>query len=100
MIHHILLFRFKKDMPLSKRDEIFRKFEFCKSRLDGFIEIQHGKNISIKQHLSGGFNYGAIMTFRDESAIAQYNTMKEHIDAQNIQKPYLEEVLVFDILQD
>jgi hypothetical protein len=97
MIQHILLFRFNEEMPKERRDDIFRKFEICRNKLKGFIDLQHGENLSSKQQLSGGFNYGAIMTFENIDAISEYNKMKEHYEAQALQKPFLEEVLVFDI---
>jgi len=97
MIQHILLFKFTNDIPDSVISDIIDKFNDCKAQLNGFISLQHGKNISTKKHLSGNFNYCVIMSFNDLDSLNEYNTLKEHKEAQELQKPFLDEVLVFDI---
>ena len=97
MIQHILLFRFHEGTSSEAIENIMNKFLECKEKLPEFVNMQHGSNVSAKKHLSKGFTYGVIMTFTNQEAIAKYNELDEHKEAQELQKPYLEEVLVFDI---
>ena len=97
MIQHILLFRFHENTPAGAIDKIMNKFLECREKLLGFIDMQHGPNASTKRELSKGLTYGVIMTFTDKEAIAKYNELDEHKEAQQLQKPYVKEVLVFDI---
>lgn len=97
MIHHILLFKFEKETTDEDITKIMLKFEECKNKLSGFLNFIHGRNTSIKTHLSKGFNYGAIMSFDNNESIMKYNELPEHKEAQELQKPFLEEVLVYNI---
>jgi DNA primase len=97
MIRHILLFKFRDGTPNEAINKIIDKFLECKSKLAGFTAMDYGPNVSTKRDLGRGFNYGIIMSFRDAAAIAEYNTLEEHKQAQQLQAPYVEEVLVFDI---
>ena len=73
------------------------KFLECKEKVPGFESMQFGENISSKKQLSAGFTYGVIMNFSSHEAIDAYNQLNEHKEAQELQKPYVESVLVFDI---
>lgn len=97
MIKHILLFKFKEDTPENAINKIIEKFKECKNKIDGFLDIEYGVNVSDKKNLSEGFTFAVIMVFSDKKAIDAYNNLKEHQDAQELQKPYLDKVLVFDI---
>ena len=97
MIQHILLFRFNENIPSEVIGEIMNKFVECKDKLPEFINFQHGTNVSSKKQLCKGFTYGVIMTFENNEAITKYNNLEEHKEAQKLQEPYLEDVLVFDI---
>lgn len=97
MIKHILLFKFKENTPAGEIKKIIDKFYECKNKVAGFKDIEYGENISEKKHLSRGFNYAVIMSFTDKATIEEYNKLDEHRDARELQKPYLEDILVFDI---
>ena len=97
MIQHILLFKFKEDIPKDAISKIMDKFNECKEKISGFKSIQFGENISSKKHLSQGFTYCVIMDFESQEDMLKYNNLNEHKEAQELQKPYLEDVLVFDI---
>ena len=97
MIQHILLFKFRPGTPDEAIQKIVNKFLECKEKLAGFTSMDYGRNVSAKQELSKGFNYGVIMSFENEGVISLYNGLEEHKEAQQLQVPYVEEVLVFDI---
>ena len=99
MIYHILLFKFNEDTTEKDISNIMLKFEECKEKCEGFVDFVHGNNTSSKIHLSMGYDYGAIMIFSDSESIKVYNELPEHKEAQKLQKPFLEEVLVYDIEQ-
>ncbi len=97
MIRHILLFKFKENTPREAISKIMDKFNECKEKISGLKSIQSGENISSKKHLSQGFTYCVIMTFESQDELLGYNKLDEHKEAQELQKPYVEEILVFDV---
>lgn len=97
MIKHIVLYKFKDTISKNTINDIFEKFNHCKSILKGIMDIQFGDNCSLKKHLDHGFNYGLFMTFENREVIKEYNELEEHKEAQAIMKEYQEDVLVFDI---
>lgn len=97
MIQHILLFKFNEKTTPDAIKKIMDKFLECKERMPGFESMQFGENVSSKKHLGAGFKYGVIMNFSSQEDIDAYNKLEEHKDAQELQKPYVEDVLVFDI---
>lgn len=99
MIKHVVLYKFKSSISQDEIEKIISNFDKCKEILgaDNLIEVQFGKNCSLKKELDNGFNYGLFMTFKDEDVIKEYNKLEFHKNAQEIMKPYQEKLLVFDI---
>ena len=98
MIKHILLFKFRQNTPQDTIDKIMDLFKQCENKLSGLTKIEHGKNTSSKKHLDCGFNYCVIMHFEKKEDIDNYGLLTEHKQAQELQKPCVEKVLVFDIV--
>ncbi|MBQ3145244.1 MAG: Dabb family protein [Clostridia bacterium] len=98
MIKHVVLYKFKPQISEEEINEIISNFNRCKEALENrLIEIEFGKNCSLKKEFDNGFEYGLFMTFKDETAIKDYNQLEFHKNAQEIMKPHQEKLLVFDI---
>ncbi len=97
MIQHILLFKFNEGTSPESIKKIRDKFLECKKLLPGFESMQSGENISSKKHLSAGYTHAVIMNFRSNEDIDAYNSLNEHKESQELQKPHVKDVLVFDI---
>lgn len=96
MLTHLLLFKLRPETPEAALKGIVSKFAECKARVDGFTELHAGPNVSPK-NLGRGYKFAVVMTFTDQSALDEYNVLEEHREAQKLQEPWVEEVLVFDI---
>ena len=97
MIQHILLFKFNEGTQPESIRKIRDKFFECREKLPGFESMQFGENISSKKHLGAGYTHAAIMNFRSKEDIDAYNSLDEHKEAQELQKPHVKDVLVLDI---
>lgn len=97
MIKHVVLYKFSDTISADVINDIIKKFNCCKEKLDGIIEINFGYNCSLKKHFDHGFNYGLFMTFENKETIIKYNELDEHKKAQEIMSKYQEDLLVFDI---
>lgn len=97
MIKHVVLYKFKDTISSDIISDIIEKFNDCKEKLDGIIDINFSDNCSLKKHLNHGFNYGLFMTFENKEVIKRYNELDEHKKAQEIMSKYQEDLLVFDI---
>ena len=94
MIRHIVLYQFD-NIPQSAIASFMEKYRECEELAN--LKIEAGENISSKLELSGGFNFGLLMTFGNVEDIKKYNELKQHLDAKEIIQPYLKDTLVFDI---
>jgi len=94
MIRHIVLYSFEK-IPQDVISSFMKKYRECEKLVN--VKIEAGENTSSKKELSGGFNFGMLMTFGGADDLVKYNTLQQHLDAKAIMAPYLKNTLVFDI---
>jgi len=94
LIRHIVLYQFEK-IPKKVISLFMEKYRACENLVN--VKIEGGENVSSKVELSGGFNFGLLMTFGGSDDLEKYNTLKSHMDAKAIMAPYLKNTLVFDI---
>jgi len=77
MVHHLVLFRFRDDLPAGEVAAVFAELRALQERIDGITGFSGGADAS-KEGLSRGFTHGFCMTFRDAEARDAYLPHPEH----------------------
>jgi hypothetical protein len=77
MVHHLVLFRFRADLPADAVAAMFTQLRSLQERIDGITGFSGGADAS-REGLTKGFTHGFCMTFRDEAARDAYLPHPEH----------------------
>ena len=100
-VKHVVLLRFKADVPAPKIDGIFSKLEGLKEEIPGLIDFSGGAYSSL-EGMNKGFTHGFVMTFSDEASRDAYLPHPEHekvkIDIVAALEGGIEGVVAFDWL--
>ena len=81
MIRHIVLLRFRPDVPEAKRTALVAALQPLKERIEGIIDFHNGANISVEPHVMHGFTDVFWFDFRDHAARATYLAHPDHVAA-------------------
>jgi hypothetical protein len=76
-MNHLVLFRFRADLPPDAVAEIFAELRGLQGRIDGITGFSGGADAS-REGLTKGFTHGFCMTFRDGAARDAYLPHPEH----------------------
>ena len=99
MVHHLVLFRFRADLPPEAVPALFAELRALGERIPGITGFSGGADLS-KEGLTKGFTHGFSMTFTDAAARDAYLTHPEHQRVVEQLLPLLEGgiegVLTFD----
>jgi hypothetical protein len=71
MIRHVVLVKFRADVPAGEREAIYDGLRALVGKIDGLINASFGPNVS-PEGLSKGFNDGFMMDLRDAAARDRY----------------------------
>ncbi len=71
MLHHVVLFRFRSDLPEGAVEDVFQTLRSLPQAIAGLREFQGGAYHS-SEGLSQGFTHGFTMLFDDEAARDAY----------------------------
>ena len=71
MVHHVVLFRFRTDLPAGAIEAVFDELRGFRQSIPGITGFQGGAYNSA-EGLSRGFTHGFTMIFEDESARDAY----------------------------
>lgn len=71
MLHHVVLFRFRSDLPEGAVEDVFQTLRSLPQTIAGLREFQGGVYHS-SEGLSQGFTHGFTMLFDDEAARDAY----------------------------
>jgi hypothetical protein len=71
MVHHVVLFRFRPDLPRGSVEAVFDQLRGLQQSIPGLIAFQGGAYNS-PEGLSQGFTHGFTMTFADPAARDAY----------------------------
>lgn len=99
MVRHIVLFKFRDDVPASTLDAIRDGLAALEQKVGGFTGYAWGTTITHdnRQH---GYTHGFTMDFVDEPALRAYGPHPEHQKVVAMIKPNLvdspDAVLAFD----
>ncbi len=77
MIHHMVLFKIRSDVPKKKVDEVFRALAGLQSKIPGLLSFAGGP-YSSPEGLNKGYTHGFCMTFEDGAARNVYLSHPEH----------------------
>lgn len=95
VLRHIVLYKFRDDVPDDKIQEVIDTFAALPSKIDTIIGFEHGPNVSLEGK-SEGLTYGFQVTFRDKAGLAAYLKHPAHDAYVQVVKDRREKVLVFD----
>lgn len=77
MIRHIVLVRYRADVPAEETRAIMAGLGALGGHLDGFLAFEFGPNVS-PEGLSKGWDDGFVVTFADRAALDAYLADEEH----------------------
>ena len=71
MVHHVVLFRFRSDLPEGAVEEVFAELRGFRQSIPGITDFQGGAYNS-PEGLAQGFTHGFTMTFADAASRDAY----------------------------
>ena len=77
MIRHIVLIRFRADVPDATIDAIFADLHAIRAVLPGVVDITSGRSESPEQ-IERGYLHGFVADFADWPALAAYQAHPDH----------------------
>lgn len=89
MVHHLVLFRFRTDLPPEAVPHAFEELRALAAQIEGIVSFQGGADCS-REGLSKGFTHGFCMTFQDAQARDAYLPHPEHLRVVELLLPLLE----------
>lgn len=95
VLKHLVLYKFKEDLPPAKVQEVIDTFAGLASKVDTIVALEHGPNVS-KEGKSDGLTYGFCVSFKDEAGLATYLKHPAHDHYVSVVKDRREKVVVFD----
>ena len=100
MIRHIVLIRFRADVPEATIDAIFADLHAIRDVLPGVLSITSGRSESPEQ-IERGFMHGFVADFTDWDALAAYQAHPDHRRVGDAMIAHatggLDGILVFDL---
>lgn len=101
MVNHLVLFRFRSDVPAQAIEALFAELRLLQQEVAGITGFQGGAYRS-GEGLSQGFTHGFCMTFQDEAARDAYLPHPAHQRVVEKLIPMLEDglkgVVAFDFV--
>jgi len=76
-MNHMVLYRFRSDLPPGAVEEIFAELRGLQERIEGITSFSGGADVS-REGLARGFTHGFCITFRDGAARDAYLPHPEH----------------------
>jgi Stress responsive A/B Barrel Domain len=100
MIRHIVLIRFRPDVPETEIAAIFEALHAIKAVLPGVLSITSGRSES-PEKIERGYMHGFVADFADWAALAAYQAHPDHkaVGARLVASATggLDGILVFDL---
>jgi hypothetical protein len=92
---HIVLFKFKPDVPAAEVEKVEKAFVALKESIDQIEELEWGTNVS-PEGKADGFTHGFFVTFKSKADLEAYLPHPEHKKFGAGLKGLIDKVLVFD----
>lgn len=78
MIRHLVALRFPQDTPEATKDALYADLAALSSRIDGILDFQVRRNVSVEDELVRGFRELFWFDFRDTAVRDRYLVDAEH----------------------
>ena len=95
MLRHVVLFKFKDGTSDEQVRQIEQAFCTLPDKIDAIRDFEWGTDVSVENRQEG-FTHCFVVTFRDETARAEYLPHPAHKEFGKLLGPYLDKVLVID----
>jgi hypothetical protein len=95
VLRHVVLFKFKDGTTDEQVRQIEQAFCALPGKIDAIRDFEWGTDVSVENRQEG-FTHCFVVTFRDETARAEYIPHPEHKAFGKLLGPYLDKVLVID----
>jgi len=96
-IQHILMYRFKDEVPESRIDEHLAFIESARGQHTGLLDLKCGREVGKKARQ---YSHGFVMVFESQQALDDYNASPWHDELVSTFKGYVDDKLVFDFSTD
>ncbi len=93
---HVVLVRWREDMPSRVLDDVGRRVAGFTSTIGGVVDAVEGASAS-SEGLEDGFDWGLVVTFEDAVARDGYLDHPEHLPVAAAIGEWSERVVVFDL---
>ncbi len=93
-ITHILLYKFREDVPDSKIDDHIEFIKSFEGVAEGLLDLKVGRNVF---EWDKKFSHGFVMRFDSEESLEKYGNSDKHQELLDRFKPLVENKVVFDI---
>ena len=88
-VKHVVLLRFRSEVPQETKDEIFAALAGLQDKIPGLLDFSGGP-YSSPEGLNKGFTHGFVMTFANEASRDVYLPHPEHEKVKAIVFPALD----------
>lgn len=95
VLRHVVLFKFKDETTAEQVQQIEQAFCALPGKMDAIENFEWGTDVSVENRQQG-FTHCFVVTFRDETARAEYLPHPAHKAFGKLLGPHLDEVLVID----
>ena len=95
VLRHVVLFKFKDGTTAEQVRQIEQAFCALPGNIDAIRDFEWGTDVSVENRQEG-FTHCFVVTFRDETARAEYLPHPAYKAFGNLLGPYLDKVLVID----
>ncbi|KAJ4973643.1 hypothetical protein NE237_006817 [Protea cynaroides] len=95
VVKHVLLVKFKDDVPPEKIDEVIEAFANLVNLIEPLKNFQWGTNVSI-ENLNQGYTHLFECTFESVQGVAEYIPHPAHVEFSNLFVPVIDKFVVFD----
>ncbi|MBB6634172.1 Dabb family protein [Cohnella thailandensis] len=96
MFEHIVLLKFKPDVPNEVKDGAIKRAHDFKGNIPGIVDLSAGINVTEEVEHMQGFTLGIRVTFEDQQACRDYIQHPLHQQLLQSIGPYVEGIVVMD----
>lgn len=94
-IHHIVLFTFKPEVTPEQRQSVKDCISALPSQIPAIQSLVTGETVF--NPLGHGYDEGVIFLFESVAMLNEYRPHKAHLDYQEFARPFMQDLLIFDI---
>ncbi|MCI0182506.1 Dabb family protein [Sulfoacidibacillus ferrooxidans] len=93
MIEHIIIFKWKSNIPDEEKQDILTSLLSLKNTIEGILELRVGHNFSTR---SKGYDGGLVVTFADQKSLDDYGPHPLHQEVAKRLNAAIDDLLALD----